>query len=193
MRYMTIDIGRLSGNTVLSGSLSGKSFFMTIMMKISTEPEFPSPLILDFREVSVATASFLRESVFVLKSHLRANRSNYYPVLANLNNAVIDEIAVLTEARDDAIISCRIDDAGLVTSVQIIGQLEPKQAMTFNLVQQRGQVDAIGLMREFGETERTTSPTAWNNRLSSLVSRGLVREYSSGRAKSYRPIFERNL
>jgi hypothetical protein len=71
----------------------------------------------------------------------------------------------------------------------LIGQLDRKQQLTFDLVRQRGETDAMELMREFGDTEDVGS-TAWNNRLSSLVSLGLIIELSFGRAKRYKPLLQ---
>lgn len=72
----------------------------------------------------------------------------------------------------------------------LIGQLDPKQRRTFELVQQRRETDAGELMRDFSDTERLKSPTAWNNRLASLASLGLVAEVSQGRSKRYKLVFE---
>ena len=72
--------------------------------------------------------------------------------------------------------------------VELIGTLDPKQQMTFELVLKFGEVDANYLMEKFGELEKTKSTTAWNNRLSNLASRGIIREYTKGRSKFYRPL-----
>ncbi len=70
-----------------------------------------------------------------------------------------------------------------------LGELDPKQRLTFDLVCEHGETDAGALMRSYGESEGLKHATAWNNRLASLASRGLVIEQSYGRAKRYRPLF----
>jgi len=60
----------------------------------SGEPEKPEQLFLDFSGVQIATASFLRESVFAFRDAIRRRRSNFYPVIANAESAVEDELKV---------------------------------------------------------------------------------------------------
>ena len=72
---------------------------------------------------------------------------------------------------------------------RIVGELDPKQKLTFDLVRQLRETDAAELMRDHGESEKTTVQTAWNNRLASLANLGLVVEMSQGRSKRYRPLF----
>jgi hypothetical protein len=59
--------------------------------------------------------------------------------------------------------------------------------MTFEIVYQHGETDAGELMRKNDDGLKHT--TAWNNRLSSLASMGLIMEVSRGRSKRYRPLF----
>jgi hypothetical protein len=108
---------------------------------------------------------------------------------------VYDEILLIANAKSDAILSCQIDINESVSEINLIGQLDPKQKLTFDLVNElRGNellgVDANQLMAKYGASEQTKNPTAWNNRLASLVSKGLVREFTQGRSKYYRPLIE---
>lgn len=154
------------------------------------EPDDPEPLFIDFAKVEVATASFLRESMFALKSYMRTNGSKFYPVAANVNQAIKDELSVLADAKNDAIMTCHLDDTGHVADAELVGELDPKQQMTFSLVLKLNGADANSLMEKFGADEKMKNTTAWNNRLAGLVARGVVREFSNGRAKFYRPLFE---
>jgi hypothetical protein len=85
--------------------------------------------------------------------------------------------------------TCTLDASRNVNDVTPIGEFDPKQRLTYDLVRTRGEIDAGQLMREFGQSEGVTQP-AWNNRLSALAARGLIVEVSEGRAKRYKPIFE---
>jgi hypothetical protein len=85
--------------------------------------------------------------------------------------------------------ACTVE-SGQVTESCLIGHLDPKQQLTFDLVQRHRETDAGELMREYAGSERVKSPTAWNNRLASLAALGLVVEVSQGRSKRYKPIFE---
>lgn len=192
---MRLNIAFLCDGAVLAGALNGKTAFATIVKAVSDEPLKPTPLFLDFKEVDIATASYIRESVFALKSYFRSVSSKFYPVVANANNSVYDEILLIANAKGDAILSCQIDMNESVSEISLIGQLDPKQKLTFDLVNElRGNelrgVDANQLMAKYGASEQTKNPTAWNNRLASLVSKGLVREFTQGRSKYYRPLIE---
>lgn len=187
---MIIRMKDLVGKDILAGAVNGKTVFANCVSMSGVEPDQPTALYLDFANIEVATASALRESVIALKTYKRSIGSNLYPVLANINDSVEDEIQVLMDARNDAIVACDLSDNGNVSGMRLIGDLDPKQAMTFDLVLELKRVDAGSLMKQFGEAEKTTSTTAWNNRLASLVQRGLLREFTNGRSKYYRPLFE---
>ena len=111
-------------------------------------------------------------------------------MLSNINDSIKDEVQVLMDARNDAIVACNLASNGGVSNVRLIGDLDPKQAITFEHVIRLNGADAGSLMKKFGEEEKTTSTTAWNNRLVGLVQRGLLREFTNGRSKYYRPLFE---
>lgn len=189
---MKYDMVQNGFEPVLAGSINGKTAFASMVKAIDREPPAPSALYLDFADVEVATASYLRESVFALKAYLRNIGSKYYPVAANANDSVYDELLTIANAKNDAIVSCRLDAGGAVSDIGLIGQLDPKQKMTFELVNELKDADAGRLMRAYGEDEQVTSTTAWNNRLASLAARGLIREFTRGRAKYYRPVLEVN-
>ena len=86
-------------------------------------------------------------------------------------------------------ITCDRGQGGTVSHVALLGELEAKQRVTFHLVKRHGETDAGELMRAYGDREKVRHATAWNNRLSSLASLGLVMEVRQGRLKRYRPLF----
>ncbi|MDR4308494.1 hypothetical protein IHQ68_17890 [Chelatococcus sambhunathii] len=156
----------------------------------TAEPANPEPVFLDFSSVQVATASYLRESVLAFRDLVRGRRSTFYPVIANANDDVRDELKELMRLRGDVLMVCTLGPAGDVNMARLIGDLDPKQRMTFDLVHEHGETDAGELMRAYGESEGLKHTTAWNNRLAALAARGLLMEVSQGRAKRYRPLFE---
>jgi hypothetical protein len=95
---MRIDMSVVGGGTVLAGALNGKAALSRLMAETTVEPLAPEPIFLDFSEVEVATASYLRESVLAFRDHVRNRQSTFYPVIANANEAVCDELAELTRA-----------------------------------------------------------------------------------------------
>lgn len=179
-------------NSVLAGALSGKSALKDMLSLILVEPNSPDPelAILDFDGIEVATASFLRESVLTFRDVIRGQRSQFYPIVANLNEVVRDELLTLLQLCGGAMMTCTLSKSGDIKDASPLGELDPKQRLTFELVQQHGETDASALMREYGESEGIKHTTAWNNRLTGLVALGLVVERSQGRAKRYGPLVE---
>lgn len=187
---MKIDMGTVGGSSVLTGALNGKAALSRLVEATTAEPAKPEAIFLDFSGVEVATASYLRESVLAFRDLVRGRRSTFYPVIAGANDDVRDELAELMRTRGDVLMICTLDSAGNVVETGLIGDLDPKQRMTFDLVHERGETDAGELMRAYGESEGLKHTTAWNNRLAALAARGLLMEVSQGRAKRYRPLFE---
>jgi hypothetical protein len=187
---MRLNLKDIARSDVLAGALNGKSMLMRLLEATMSEPAEPEPLFIDFCGIKVATASFLRESVLALRDIVRSRRSNFYPVVANPNEAVRDELVELAHSRGDVLMTCVLDDRDAVISTAPIGNLDPKQQMTFELVSERGETDAGELMRDNGDGLKHA--TAWNNRLSALAYLGLIMEISRGRSKRYRPLFSEN-
>jgi hypothetical protein len=185
-----IDLKKVGGSPVLAGALNGKRVLGKLVAMTAQEPFEPEPVFLNFSNVEVATASFLRESILGLRNIVRGQRSNFYPVIANANAAIRDELSELVGGqRSDVLVTCTLSESGKATSISLVGELEPVQRRTFDLVCRAGETDASGLMRAHGATDGTTRTTAWNNRLTSLSFLGLLVEVSQGRTKRYRPLF----
>jgi hypothetical protein len=179
-----------SDGRVLAGALTGRKMLAKLVERTAREPATPQPVFLDFSGVEVATASFLRETVLAFRDSVRRRRSNFYPMIANASELVADELTVLVASDSDVLMMCSLDADGKPYSTCLAGELDPKQRITFDLVQQRGETDAAELMREHGESEKIkVKQTAWNNRLAALAGLGLVVELSQGRAKRYRRLF----
>lgn len=186
---MILNMAQLGGDEVLSGATTGRMVLADLLKATASEPSTVTPVLLNFEWVKVATSSFLRESVLAFRDAIRSRRSNFYPVVANVNAAVREELEDLLSRRGGVLMSC-VARGDEVVEAAPIGELDPKQRLTFDLVQQRRETDAGELMRDFAATDPVKSPTAWNNRLASLAMLGLVAEISQGRSKRYKPIFE---
>ena len=183
MRFRLKD---LADNEILAGAVAGRRILGLLLDRIDGEPTAPEPVYLDFQGVEVATASFLRECILEFRDIVRRRWTNNYPVVANANDSVAEELSVLVAQRD-VLILCTLDAKGRPTSPRLLGALEPKQRIAFDLVRERGETDAGELMRSSRGTE-DVGQTAWNNRLAALSRLGLLMEMSNGRAKRYRPL-----
>ncbi len=186
---MRIRLAEMNTGPVLAGAVNGRALLTRLLDATADEPREPEPLLLDFGDIDVATASFLRESLLTFRDVVRHRRSNFYPVVANAPKAVLEELAEVLEPRGDVMMTCKIHGDDSVADAELIGQLDPKQKLTFELVREHGETDARELMRDYGEREQLKHPTAWNNRLASLAGLGLIVELSEGRSKRYRRLF----
>ena len=187
---MHIDLKQIGGADVLAGVNKGQAALGRLLERVAVEPDGPQPVFLDFGGVKVATASFLRESCIALRNVIRGRDSLYYPVFANVNDSIRDELLELSRGRGEVFLTCHVTKDGKVSRAALVGDLEAKQRLTFDLVKQHGETDAGELMRKYGKREQTRHATAWNNRLSALAALGLIAEVRIGRLKRYRPLLE---
>jgi len=186
---MRISIQPFAQDRVLAGTLQGQEVFAKLVAA-TRPPSDPEVCFLDFSGVDVATTSFLRESVVAYRNHARSHWSNVYPVVANLAARVREELENFLIDRGDALVACDLDSHGRPSNVNVVGRLDGKQHVTLRAVVEAGEVDAPTLAASQKAAD-AVSPTAWNNRLAALVTKGLVMEVSSGRNKRYRPVLER--
>lgn len=184
---MRIDMSQLGKSKILAGAVNGRKILEKLLEQTDKEPVKPEPVFLDFAGVNVATASLLREAVLAYRDAVRSRRSNFYPVIANANQVVEDELKVLIGTEGDVLLLCVLDRNDHPRQPRLLGKLDPKQRLTFDLVQKRGVTDAAELMRHHSAGENIKR-TAWNNRLAALASLGLVVELNEGRMKRYRPL-----
>jgi hypothetical protein len=185
MRHRLIDL--MDGQTVLSGALPGRHL-LSSLIAATPSTDKPTPAFLDFNGVEVATASFLRESVIGFRDYSRQSLPNIYPVVANLSSAVAEELDFFVRARGDVLLSCDLDSNSDVSSARLIGDLDPAQRATFDAVRKVGAISAPELAARF--VDQPIGATAWNNRLSTLASKGLLIERRQGKSKSFSALLE---
>ena len=184
---MHIRLKDLVKSDILAGALTGRKTLGLLLERIDREPEKPEQVYLDFTGIEVATASFLRECILEFRDTVRRRWPSYYPVVANANDTVTEELSILLGPQRDVLMLCTLDEHGSPGAPRLVGDLEPKQRITYDLVNKLGETNAGELMRTANGTE-DVGQTAWNNRLASLKRLGLVMELSHGRAKRYRPL-----
>jgi hypothetical protein len=97
---------KLGNAEVLAGAINGRRVQAKLLELTDKEPTVPEPAFLDFAGVNVATASFLRETVLDYRDAIRRRRSNFYPVVANANQLVEDELKVLVGSDADVLMLC---------------------------------------------------------------------------------------
>lgn len=187
---MRLQILSLTGNAaILSGAQSGRNLFSNLVAAAAPQAGEPTPVFLDFDGVNVATASFLRESVVAFRDYTRSTLPALFPVIANASASVAEEIDFFLRHRKDAIWACQLDKRGLASDPRLLGELDEAHRATFEMVVKLGSASAPALAAQ--EAEGTpVSPTAWNNRLAFLASRGLLIERRGGKTKTFVPVLE---
>lgn len=179
-------INLADGQNVLSGVHAGRQL-LGKLVAAARAPADPEPAYLDFNGVKVATASFLREGVIAFRDHARSTLPALYPVIANASPAVIEELEFFLRHRRDALWACRLTPSGEPRDPKILGELDEAHQSTFDLVARLKSASAPGLA---AQSKEGLAPTAWNNRLSSLATRGLLIERRSGKTKTFAPVLE---
>lgn len=184
---MKLEIQALVGNQqhILSGAASGRKLLATLIDR--TPPgDALERLFLDFTGIEVATTSFLRESVIGFRDFTRSSRQNIYPIVTNARPAVLEELELFLQARGDALWCCSLNVLDEVSEHRILGNLDPVQHRTFEMVREMGTATAPELAARF--PNETIGPTAWNNRLSGLAAKGLLVEMRQSKIKVFRPL-----
>jgi hypothetical protein len=185
---MRASLSELAQSDILAGAANGALTLSRLVLQVRRLAT-PTVVFLDFAGVTVATGSFLRECVLGFRDYCRRSQPNLYPVVANLAEAVLEELRDLLTQRRQAMVCCVLGPGDRPADPRVEGVLEEKQTVTLDAVLEMQEADAGSLAERFASTEKI-GVTGWNNRLASLVAEGMLIEARSGRAKKYRPILE---
>jgi hypothetical protein len=185
MRHEVLKL--MEGRKVLSGGIPGRKL-LTALIAVTPPASVPTAAFLDFAGIAVATSSFLRESVIGFRDYARLSLANVYPVAANLEAAVLEELEFFLRTRNDVFWVCDLGPGEKVSGAKLVGELDPAQRTTFDAVRELGAVTAPELAARY--PDQSIGPTAWNNRLSGLAAKGLLVEQRTGKAKSFSPLLE---
>lgn len=185
MRHIVIDL--TGGQKVLSGAGSGRKL-LSALIAMTPSSDVPTPAFLDFNAIEIATASFLREAVIGFRDYARQSLRNVYPAVANPGPAVAEELDFFVRARGDVIWTCELGSGDTVNNASLMGELDPAQRSTFEAVIAVGAITAPELAARFAD--QRIGPTAWNNRLSALATKGLLVQRKQGKTKSFSPLLE---
>lgn len=186
VKIMRVDVARAGGGHILAGAGVGRRTCAALLAEAGVARE-PTLWLLDFGGVDFASASFLREAVLRLRDAARAQGSPLYPVVANLTEAVREELDDLLRRGGEAMATCRVGTDGAPMNPEILGELEPKQRHAFDLVRAAGEAD-VATLQALDRSGEQVGHTAWNNRLAALAAKGVLIESQHGRTKRYRPV-----
>lgn len=177
-----------NGETILAGSPHGRILLAQLIGQV-TQEKVATPLFVDFAGIEVATGSFLRTAILGFRDYCITAELYLIPIATNLTEEMVEEMNLILEAKGDAMLSCNLDQENQIYNAQILGKLEEKQLITLNTVLQEREVNAVDLEKKYWSQEKIKA-TGWNNRLNSLVMKGILFEIKRGRQKFYRPVLE---
>jgi hypothetical protein len=176
-----LDIGTLAARQILTGVSGGERALTRLADElVKHNPE--TPVVLDFHAVEVLGGSALRHLLQGIRRHPQCDHAAV--VLANLSEVNQEEAALVAEATRLPYISAKYS-ADELSDAELRGPLDPKVARTLQLVIQAGEADAQTVSQLSNEPGVVT---AWNNRLVTLQSMGLLRERKAGKRKFYSPV-----
>lgn len=177
----------LTGSTTLAGSAMGRQMLAKLIEKTKPVAQ-PTLAFLDFAEVDIATGSFLREAVMGFRDFCRNAAGMIYPVVANANAIIEEELATYLRGRNDAIWACTLATDGTANKPHILGELDAGQMNTIQLIAAHHPISAPDLAKLRPDDKIGT--TAWNNRLATLSAKGMLKEVRHGKTKLFSPVME---
>ncbi len=177
----SIHLDKIAGSTVLAGAAAGAAAQKNVVAKLIGRP--PKICALDCDGVEFASASFIREAIFGTRDALRRAGVSTQLVLVNAQNVVQEDVLLVARTLGSSVVHAMMSPRGLANPT-LLGELDEAQRETLELVLELGEATASDLAAE----KPSVKPTAWNNRLTSLVSRGVLIEGRRERHKVYRPV-----
>ena len=179
---------RIASNRVtLAGSAMGRQMLATLIGETKPVTE-PTVAYIDFAGIDIATGSFLREAVLGVRDFRRNAIGALYPVVANANAVIEEELSDYLKDRNDAIWACSLDSAELASQPHILGALDAAHQTTLKLLLEHRLISAPELARL--RPNEGIGVTAWSNRLATLTAKGIAMEFKSGKGKSFAPVME---
>lgn len=180
----SIIVKDLTSTTELAGASFGSDWFMKARDHIDSAD--PGLHVIDFSEIRLATVSWIRESVLALKKYASTMRPDIFLTVANMTSIVQEEFAIALEATSEIMVSVTLSDSLTIQDPVLMGSLDAALKETLCVIQGHREFDASLLSRSL----TALAPSAANNRLKAIESKGLFKSERRGRTRVYWPILE---
>lgn len=175
------NLATLTGRTILTG-LSGGERCLSVVSGALASHLRGEPVVLDMEGIEALGGSALRHLLLGIQKLETCQGSAV--VLANLSEDNLAEADLVADAtRSPYISACLTGDD--LTHPEVRGHLDDKVSKALRLVLQAGEADALTISQLSNESGVVT---AWNNRLVTLHSLGLLRQRKVGKRKLYSPV-----
>jgi len=193
----------LHGAASVFGASMGEEHLAPLVREIDADPaarDMDGPgvvVVLDFSGIESATASYLKATLLWLlgRSGNVASTApggasgpwNIYPMVAGLNAEISEELEELLHRHERPCLELLRDNETAIFAVRQRGPLDQMLRATLLLLADVGGATATELHQRFPQP-RPITVTAWNNRLSELNVRRLVRRTKHGRQWWYQTL-----
>lgn len=185
IRYSVFEIA--AKKVTLAGSAMGRQMLVSLISETRPVNE-PTVAYLDFSCIDIATGSFLREAVLGFRDFSRKAIGALYPVVANANAAIEEELFDYLADHNDAMWACSLTKAGISSEAHILGVLDAAHSSTLQLIRENHRISAPELAKL--RPNEGIGVSAWSNRLATLAAKGIVMEFKSGKTKLFAPVME---
>ncbi|MDR6129089.1 hypothetical protein [Sphingomonas sp. SORGH_AS_0438] len=185
IRYSIFEIA--AEKLTLAGSAMGRQMLASLISETRPVNE-PTIAYLDFAGIDIATGSFLREAVLGFRDFSRKAMGALYPVVANANAAIEEELFDYLADHNDAMWACSLDKAGTSSKPHILGLLDTAHRNTLKLICENHRISAPELAKL--RPNEGIGVSAWSNRLATLATKGIVMEFRIGKTKLFTPVME---
>lgn len=191
------------GNTNVAGATLGGLHIEPLLAELETSAaasdmtNLGGIVVVDFEGVTSATASYLKATVLALLHRAGAPTGagvaapepmlNVFPVVAGLNDELRDELRSVLALQQIPCIEALSFGRDAIERAHVHGPLDRALRDTLEVVRTRKRASATALHGAFPQ-QPPISSTAWNNRLSDLHARRLLRRERDGRQWQYQTL-----
>lgn len=179
----TIPVSGIARSADLAGATDGAAWFQAARPRVDAAQA--GLYAIDFADVRIATVSWLREGPLALCKYAAALRPDLRFVVTGLSQLVREELEVALEATGTVLIAVDLGP-GTHSAPIVLGRLDPALRDTLQAVESRPEFDATFVSRAIPGV----GPSAANNRLSALETKGILTSERRGRSRFYRPLLE---
>jgi hypothetical protein len=177
-RGFMLDLAAVAERTSLAGRRPGEADRKRILRELRTAPE-GAAVLLNLKNVDVLSSSYFLACLWPLWRPSPGAAGEFYPILANANDMIKDELSFVLEHCPGLVWHC--EDADSISSPSLLGSADSYDTALFKLLLKRGSLTA----RELHEQDPSIGITAWSTRLGQHHQNRLVRRRKEGKQMLY--------
>jgi hypothetical protein len=181
-----LNVHKITDSTTLTGKLGGTRDFPKFMAAVMATPE-GSTVVFDWSDIELATASYFGATILPLLKMSTAGHLDRYFVLAGVDENYIDELRLIIEFHDLAVMVGDIDRGGIVRNIRVVGKLESPYSETLQAITKSHRASASTLHKE--QRKSQIGKTGWANRLAYLSQLRLIKKQRVGRELVFQPVY----